>query len=54
MNPSPNIVAQQACLGLTGDPDLYGHGIRIASDVHWLHPVRHECYQHTCHTSQQS
>ena len=36
MNPSPNVVAQQACLGLTGDPDLYGLGIRIGIYLQWI------------------
>ena len=35
MNP-PNIVAQQACLGLQGNPDLYGLGIRIGIYLQWI------------------
>lgn len=36
MNLTPNIVAQQPCLGLTGDPDLYGLGIRIGIYLQWI------------------
>ena len=36
MDPSSIVVAQQACLGLIGDPDLYGLGIRIGIYLQWI------------------
>ena len=33
---SPDIVAQQNCLGLKGNPDLYGVGIRVGIYLQWI------------------
>ena len=36
MDPPSIVIAQQACLGLIGDPDLYGLGIRIGIYLQWI------------------